>query len=146
MPPPTPSTAFMQLFAAVLQQLGGVAGRIFVLHQSPPDLFHRRHGRLLGTSGQKGTRAILQLPRPLGGDNNKPVGAQLRIVRNRILSIVSGSFSHFFEYLNFQNSRSSKLSMIGRTSWSMRTRRNRSAITIDSSLATDCSISWLIRT
>ena len=63
--------------------------RDLVFHQSAPDFFHGDHGGLLGRwwAGRGG--AALQLPRALGGDNDEPVGALFRIVRNGAMRVVS---------------------------------------------------------
>src|SRR5260370_1151812 len=66
-----------------------------ILHEPAPHLLHRSYGGLLRRRGQKRPGPILKLPRPLGGDDDEPVGAQFRIVRNRILRVVSDSFGHF---------------------------------------------------
>src|SRR5579883_1959714 len=80
MPPPTPSATF------IASLCGGnfflpLHGRIVVLHQPPPDFFHRRNRRLLGSGGQEAPRAVLQLARPLG-DDDETISARFRIVRN----------------------------------------------------------------
>src|SRR5437762_13950439 len=84
MPPPTPR---MTLFGATARRnLVGVLSQELVLHQASTHLFHGDHGRLLGGSRHKWPCAILQLPRPLGGDNDEAVDALLRIVGTGVMS------------------------------------------------------------
>ena len=64
-----------------------------VLHQSAAHLFHGDDRGLLRGSRQHRTRSALQLPRPLGGDDDKPVGALLRIVRKSAMCVISGVLS-----------------------------------------------------
>src|ERR1700693_86558 len=82
---------------------------IRVFHQPSADLFHGSHRRLLGGGWEKRTGAILQLPRALGGDDNKTVSALLTVVGNSVHRVILQSLSHVFlnlnSYLTFQNSR-----------------------------------------
>ncbi len=65
------------LYSSWYEFFGHHAQRIGVLHQAAAHFFHRGHGRLLRRGGEKLTRAILQLPRALGGHDDEAIGALL---------------------------------------------------------------------
>ncbi len=75
-----------------------------ILHQPSADFFHRSHRMLLGSSWEKRTRTILQLPRALGGDDDEAVRAVVQIIRNGIHRVVLQSLSHMSSYLNSSRS------------------------------------------
>ena len=100
MPPPTPSATFIavaQVYSSASAGSSVLVNRgVFVLHQAAAHFFHRHHGGLLGGRGQEAARAVLQLPRALGGDDDEAVGARFRIVRNHALrDLFQICFSHF---------------------------------------------------
>src|SRR5712692_5847610 len=65
-------------------------------NQTAPHFLHGYHGRLVGGGGQEAAGAILQLAGALGGDNDEPIGARLRIVRNCALrGLLETRFNHF---------------------------------------------------
>ncbi len=53
----------------------------------------------LEVRGQERTGAVLQLARALGGDDDEPVRALLRIVRNGAMSVVSRALSAMLPFL-----------------------------------------------
>jgi hypothetical protein len=68
---------------------------IVILHQAATHLFHGSNCGLHGGRWQKASGSVLKLARALGGDDDEPVGAQFRIVRDRIMGVVSYSFGQF---------------------------------------------------
>src|SRR5579883_234395 len=134
-------------------RLRGFAGQA-VLHQPAPDFLHRDDGRFLRRRGQDRARASLKLPRALCRDNDEPVSALLRIVRQSAVGVVAwGSISHYFDTSSVPAGRACpaptgviNVSKIGRISSSMRVRRTRSARTMEASVSCDSSRSRLTRT
>src|SRR5579871_6777505 len=63
-----------------------------VFHQAPAHFFGSDDRRLLGGGGQHGTGTPLQLPRPLGRDDDEAIGALFRIVRDGAVRVIPGSF------------------------------------------------------
>ena len=158
-PPPMPRTAFMP--APPLNLLGG--GRLFrrrrrrrrrvlVLHQPAAHLLHGGDGGLLRGGRQERARSALKLPRPLGGDDDEPVRALLRVVRDAMANAVACSAVVLVERIRACNI--TKLATSGferrqdaaRTCCSILVRRTRSAFTIDASVSTDVSTSWFTST
>src|SRR6266404_6309942 len=133
MPPPTPR---MTLFGATAwRNLVRILGQDFVLHQTAPHLFHGDNGRLLGRCGQERPCAVLQLTRPLGGDDDEAIDALFRIVRNGAMRVIL--WSHFRHRYKPQKILFQKSSSIGPICGSIRTRRTRSARTIAASASAE---------
>src|SRR5882724_11969453 len=103
MPPPTPRTT---LFGATARRnLVRILGQELVLHQPAPDFFHGDDGRLLRRRRQKRPGAVLQLTRPLGGDDDEAIDALFRIVRNGAMRIILWRFfRHRYKPLLYQTS------------------------------------------
>src|SRR4051794_32329311 len=82
---------------------GGRTGEA-ILHESAPHLFHRYDSRLLRRGREDRTGAALQLAGALGGDDDEPVGALLRVVRQRAMRVVAYDlvFSHEFDTSNLK--------------------------------------------
>src|SRR6266404_5953756 len=133
MPPPTPR---MTLFGATARRnLVWILGQDFVLHQPAPHFLHGDDGGLLRRRRQKWPGAVLQLTRPLGGDDDEAVDALFRIVRNGAMGVIL--WSHFRHRYKPQKILFQKSSSIGPICGSIRTRRTRSARTIAASASAE---------
>src|ERR1039458_2831200 len=75
----------------IVVAVGQGSGEI-VLYKPAADFLHGDDGGLLGRRRQHRTRAGLQLPRTLGGNDNEAVRALLRIVGQGAVSVVAGRF------------------------------------------------------
>ena len=75
----------------IVMAVGQRSGEV-VLHQAAAHFFHGDDGGLLGRRRQHRTRAALQLPGALGGDDDEAVGALLRIVGKGAVRVIAGCF------------------------------------------------------